>query len=70
MSQFLTAEKIQRKAKSLSYFRKSRTIYIPVSDNIYYDGKSYRVRVTHEAVRVSKNFKNIKEAIKFRDKTL
>lgn len=63
----LPVSKVMAKARSLSKRRYSITIYVPVAQNIYYDGTSYRVRVSNDYVRTSKNFRSIKEAIKFRN---
>ena len=43
------------------------TTYVPVTDNIYHDGYSYRVRVRVQGETVSKNFRNKKKAIAFRN---
>lgn len=37
-----------------------------ISDNVYYDGTSYRVRVSVNGNRVSKNFSSKKAALAFR----
>ena len=50
--------------------RNTRTVYVPVSDNVYHTGSSYRVRVRHKNVLVSKNFKNKKQAIQFRNELI
>lgn len=42
-----------------------KTVYIPIAENIYYTGYSYRVRVRHNNVLVSKNFKQKSKALKF-----
>jgi hypothetical protein len=47
--------------------RNTKTVYVPVSDNIYHTGHSYRVRVRQKNVLISKNFKNKKQAIQFRN---
>jgi len=44
------------------------SIYAPITKNVYYDGSSYRVRVTKNYNRTSVNFRKLKDAIKFRDK--
>jgi hypothetical protein len=43
------------------------TTYVPIADNIYHDGSSYRVRVRIEGETVSKNFSNKKKAVQFRN---
>lgn len=45
------------------------TTYVPVSHHIYYDGNSYRVRVSVNGTRYSQNFSSKKKAFAFR-KTL
>ena len=50
--------------------RNTRTVYVPVSDNVYHTGSSYRVRVRHKNVLISKNFKNKKQAIQFRNELI
>ena len=37
-----------------------------ISDNVYYDGTSYRVRVSVNGSRVSKNFSSREAALAFR----
>lgn len=46
--------------------RQTVTTYVPVSDNIYHDGYSYRVRVSVNGNKVSKNFRTKKDALAFR----
>ncbi len=41
--------------------------YVPVGDNVYYDGSSYRVRVCINGLKYSKNFHNKRQAIKYRN---
>ncbi len=41
--------------------------YTPVSSNIYFDGYSYRVRMSIDGVRYSKNFSSKTAAVKFRN---
>ena len=49
-----------------STYKPTKTVYIPVYHNIYYDGSGFRVRVTRDKVRTSKNFLSLREAVKFR----
>jgi hypothetical protein len=49
-------------------YKQTKTVYIPVYHNIYYDGSGFRVRVMRNKVRNSKNFQSLKEAVKFRRK--
>ncbi len=46
------------------------TTYVPVSSNIYYDGFSYRVRVSVEGMKHSKNFSSKKKAVQYRNQLL
>jgi hypothetical protein len=43
------------------------TTYVPIADNIYHDGSSYRVRVRVQGQTVSKNFSNKRKAITYRN---
>jgi hypothetical protein len=43
--------------------RQTVTTYVPVSDNIYHDGSSYRVRVSVNGTKYSKNFSSKRKAI-------
>lgn len=49
-----------------SEFKPTKTVYIPVYHNIYHDGSGFRVRVTRDKTRTSKNFLSLREAVKFR----
>lgn len=49
---------------------RSTTIYVPVSNNIYYDGTSYRVRVSVNGEKYSKNFSSKKQAFAYRKSLL
>jgi hypothetical protein len=53
--------------KTTKSARRTKTIYVPVATNVYYDGGSYRVRATVEGVKYSKNFSNKKTAIQYRN---
>jgi hypothetical protein len=50
--------------------RKTVTTYVPVSSNIYFDGFSYRVRVSVEGTKYSKNFSSKKKAVQYRNQLL
>jgi hypothetical protein len=50
--------------------RTPRTTYVPVSNNVYHDGSSYRVRVSVNGTKYSKNFSNKKTAITYRNQLL
>jgi hypothetical protein len=62
----IDSRKIRQKARSLALRRNTVTIYVPVIRNIYYDGLSYRVRVTRDGVRSSKNFSSIRDALNYK----
>lgn len=46
------------------------TTYRPVSKNIYFDGSSYRTRVTVDGELYSKSFPSQKQAVKYRNQLL
>ena len=50
--------------------RQTVTTYVPVSDNIYHDGSSYRVRVSINGTKFSKNFSNKRKAISYRNELM
>lgn len=50
--------------------RSTKTTYVPVSNNVYYDGNSYRVRVSVEGTKFSKNFSSKRTAISYRNTLL
>ena len=50
--------------------RTPKTTYVPVSNKVYHDGSSYRVRVSINGTKYSKNFSNKKTAITFRNQLL
>jgi len=62
--------RIKRKARSLALRRNTVTIYVPVTNNIYYDGLSFRVRVTKNGVRTSKNYSSLRDALQCKTKLL
>ena len=43
------------------------TTYVPIADNIYHDGYSYRVRVRVQGETVSKSFSNKRKAVAYRN---
>lgn len=47
-----------------------RTSYVAVSNNVYHDGTSYRVRVSKNGKKYSKNFTSKKQAIAYRNQLL
>ena len=50
--------------------RRTKTTYVPVSNNVYFDGSSYRVRASVNGNKISKNFSNKRTAITFRNQLL
>jgi hypothetical protein len=40
--------------------------YFPITDHIYFDGHTFRVRFMKNGIKVSRNFKTRKEAIRFK----
>lgn len=61
---------LKKKARTLALRRNTKTIYVPVENHIYFDGLSYRVRVSRDGIRTSKNFDSKRKACEFRDKLL
>jgi hypothetical protein len=47
-----------------------RTTYQAVTSNIYFDGTSYRVRVSKNGVKFSKNFTSKRKAVTYRNELL
>lgn len=47
-----------------------RNQYRQVAKNVYYDGNSYRVRVSVNGIRMSKNFSTKKDALAYRKQLL
>lgn len=47
-----------------------RTTYEAVSNNIYFDGTSYRVRVSKNGNKFSKNFSSKRKAVTYRNQIL
>lgn len=47
-----------------------RTTYVPVTKNIYFDGTSYRVRVSTNGEKHSKNFTSKRKAVTYRNQLL
>lgn len=66
----LTIDQIKSRARSLALRRHSTTIYVPATDHMYFDGLSYRVRVTRDGYRTSKNFKSFRQANRFKNNLL
>ena len=71
MSTKKTSAKSSKKVTAKKTTRRNTvTTYVPVSNNIYFDGTSYRVRVINQGVRTSKNFSSKKAAVLFRNKLM
>jgi hypothetical protein len=47
--------------------RTQKTVYEPIATNVYFDGHSYRVRMTKAGKRISQNFSSKRKAITFRN---
>ena len=47
--------------------RRSNNDYTAVTNNIYHDGSSYRVRVSVNGTKYSKNFSSKRKAVQFRN---
>lgn len=47
-----------------------RTNYVAVTNNVYHDGTSYRVRVSKGGTKYSKNFSSKRNAIAYRNELL
>jgi hypothetical protein len=63
-----TTSKVKRTSKSP---RRSLSLsYIPIDHHVYYDGHSFRVRVTSEGNTVSQSTQDKKKALKYRDRLL
>ena len=56
--------------KATKTTRRTKTTYVPVSNNVYFDGSSYRVRASVNGSKISKNFSNKRTAITFRNQLL
>lgn len=56
--------------KTTNPTRRTKTTYVPVSNNVYFDGKSYRVRVTLGGTKHSKNLSSKRAAIQYRNQLL
>ena len=71
MSTKKTSAKLSKKVTAKKTTRRTPvTTYVPVSNNIYFDGTSYRVRVINQGVRTSRNFSSKRAAVTFRNKLM
>ena len=59
-----TANRMKKSARNT---KKQKTVYVPISSNIYFDGHSYRVRVSFNGTRISQNFSSKRKATSFRN---
>jgi hypothetical protein len=58
------------KDKKMKRNQKNDSNYTRTGNNIYFDGYSYRVRVSVDGVRYSRNFSTKKAAMEYRKKML
>lgn len=56
--------------KKTTKSRRGTSSYTPVTNNIYHDGSSYRVRVIVGGTKYSKNFSSKKQAVQYRNELL
>ena len=59
-----------RMRKSATPRRTQKTTYEAIGNNVYYDGHSYRVRISVKGKRISQNFSSKRKAITFRNTVL
>jgi hypothetical protein len=57
-------------AKAKQTRKETVATYVPITDNIYHDGYSYRVRVSVNGTKYSRNFTNKRKAVQFRNELL
>jgi hypothetical protein len=50
--------------------RNTLLTYVPVTNHVYYDGFSFRVRAVKKGVKTSRNFPKLKPALKYRNELL
>ena len=65
-----TTTKVARRTGSKTTAKTRRTTYVAVTNNVYHDGTSYRVRVSVDGVKYSKNFSSKRNAIAYRNSLL
>jgi len=65
-----SSKKTSMKKSTKKVARVTLTTYVPVTDNIYHDGTSYRVRVVKNGNKISKNFSSKRKAVQFRNELL
>jgi hypothetical protein len=59
-----------RTRKTATARRTQKTTYVSIGNNVYYDGHSYRVRISVDGNRISQNFSSKRKAITFRNTVL
>lgn len=64
------SSKLKTKMATKKTNKASATTYVPVSKNVYFDGTSYRTRVSKNGVCYSKNFSSKRKAITYRNELL
>jgi hypothetical protein len=62
--------KVSKTTPKLTESSTKNYVYVPVSNNIYYNGKSYRVRVTKDGQRFDEYLSSKKKAFELRKKLL
>ena len=64
------SRKNTKTAKTTAAKNRTKTTYVAVSNNIYHDGSSYRVRVSVNGQKYSKNFSSKRNAVTYRNQLL
>ena len=59
-----------RMRKSAKARRTQKTVYQAITNNVYFDGTSYRVRISVKGKRISQNFSSKRKAVMFRNTVL
>ena len=59
-----------RMRKSAKTRRTQKTVYQAITNNVYFDGTSYRVRISVKGKRISQNFSSKRKAVMFRNTVL
>jgi ribosomal protein L28 len=62
--------KVSKRTGSSATKKTRRTTYVAVTNNVYHDGTSYRVRVSVNGMKFSKNFSSKRKAIAYRNELL
>lgn len=66
----MATTKTMKSSRTKGTSKTTVTTYVPVSDNIYHDGFSYRVRASVNGTKYSKNFSSKKKAVQYRNELL